>query len=89
MKIVEVRTLDMALNTGTFDYEDAEKFGLIELVITGFLVSDSGNRVILAKEVHSTESQCRHLTAVPKCCIISITQLRRGRPVDLPPGKIS
>lgn len=71
MKIVKIQCVDMAYNTSSWELKLPLDFGLVKVTIVGYLVEDKPNCIIIAKEHWEEENQVRHLTAIPKACIIS------------------
>jgi len=74
--IVRVESFDMSFNTGVWDIEHLENFGLVKLDIVGWLIEDREDCVIIAKELQPDENQIRHITAIPKVNIVKVTKLR-------------
>jgi hypothetical protein len=70
MDIVRVRCVDTSYNTGTWARKDiATGFGTMALDITGWLIDDREDCVIIASEYQPEDDQFRHLQAIPKVCI--------------------
>jgi len=71
MKIVKIRCIDMAYNTGSWEVGHLADFGLVRIEIVGYLVEDRPDCVIISKEHWADDNQVRHVTAIPKVCILS------------------
>ena len=71
MKIVKVKCLDMSYNTGSWELGHLADFGLVRIEMVGYLVEDKADCIVIAKEYHEHEHSVRHLTAIPKVCILS------------------
>jgi hypothetical protein len=74
LQIVKIKLIDMSYNTSTRDVNHLNDFGLVKIELCGFLVEERPDCIIVAKEYQAEESQWRHLTAIPKVCILSMVK---------------
>ena len=70
MKVVRIKCIDMAYNNSSWEIGHLADFGLVRIDIVGYLVEDRADCVIISKEYWGEDNQIRHLTAIPKVCIL-------------------
>jgi len=71
MEIVKIKCIDMAYSNGSWELGHISDFGLVKIEIVGYFVEDRPDCVIVAKEHWAEDNQVRHLSAIPKVCILS------------------
>ena len=78
MDIVKIKCIDMAYSNGAWELEHLADFGLVKIDIVGYLVEDRADCVILSKEHWAEDNEVRHITAIPKVCILKQEIIMEG-----------
>ena len=75
MDIIKVTCIDMAYNQSSWELGHLTDFGLVRIEVVGYMVEDRPDCIILSKEFWPEDNQVRHLTAIPKVCILKTQTL--------------
>lgn len=78
MKVIKVNCIDMSYNNSSWEIGHLSDFGLVRIELVGYLVEDRADCIIISKEYWKEENQVRHLSAIPKVCILSQEVILEG-----------
>ena len=74
-----VHWLDPAGTAGWRSLSESQAYPMARCVTAGWLITDEPERIVLASSVNVDEGDCADLTTLPRACIVSIHDLRKGR----------